>query len=52
MDIDRQTTTAALRTIAMPSDTNPNGDIRLLPLTQKAIPDPLSRPLPILMQTR
>jgi len=27
MDIDRQTTTAALRTIAMPSDTNPNGDI-------------------------
>jgi len=27
MDIDRQTSTAALRTIAMPSDTNPNGDI-------------------------
>lgn len=27
MDIDRRSTTAALRTIAMPSDTNPNGDI-------------------------
>lgn len=27
MDIDRHKTTAALRTIAMPSDTNPNGDI-------------------------
>lgn len=27
MDIDRRSTTAALRTIAMPADTNPNGDI-------------------------
>lgn len=27
MDIDRHSTTASLRTIAMPSDTNPNGDI-------------------------
>lgn len=27
MDIDRHSTTAALRTIAMPADTNPNGDI-------------------------
>ena len=27
MDIDRNTTTVALRTIAMPADTNPNGDI-------------------------
>jgi len=27
MDIDRLSSTAALRTIAMPSDTNPNGDI-------------------------
>lgn len=27
MDIDRHSTTAALRSIAMPADTNPNGDI-------------------------
>ena len=27
MDIDRNATTVALRTIAMPADTNPNGDI-------------------------
>ena len=27
MDIDRLTTSASLRTIAMPSDTNPSGDI-------------------------
>ncbi|MFK8078957.1 MAG: acyl-CoA thioesterase [Granulosicoccus sp.] len=27
MDIDRNSTDAALRTIAMPADTNPNGDI-------------------------
>lgn len=27
MDIDREETPASLRTIAMPSDTNPNGDI-------------------------
>ena len=27
MDIDRNSTTVALRTIAMPADTNPNGDI-------------------------
>jgi len=27
MDIDRHSTTAALRAIAMPADTNPNGDI-------------------------
>ena len=27
MDIDRHTTSASLRTIAMPSDTNPSGDI-------------------------
>lgn len=27
MDIDRRSTSAALRTIAMPADTNPNGDI-------------------------
>lgn len=27
IDIDRETTPASLRTIAMPSDTNPNGDI-------------------------
>ncbi|MFK7860307.1 MAG: acyl-CoA thioesterase [Granulosicoccus sp.] len=27
MDIDRSSTDAALRTIAMPADTNPNGDI-------------------------
>lgn len=27
MDINRHTTSAALRTIAMPADTNPNGDI-------------------------
>ncbi|MFT6303741.1 MAG: acyl-CoA thioesterase YciA, partial [Pseudomonadales bacterium] len=26
-DIDRDKTPASLRTIAMPSDTNPNGDI-------------------------